>query len=202
MLRMRVIGLAFVAVFALSAVSMSSASAFTTFKAKPTGGKFPAKIIGTGGVQEFASGSATITCEKALASGEAKAESETVTLQLVHYEGNCKAKEGILSSAVTEPILADYLIHASGLVDIDEPIVIHVTLGGCTITVLKQAGLHELTFDNNAAKTEITALANPVKEVLSEGSGGICGTAGVVKKGTYKGTVTSKLEAGGELFVE
>lgn len=193
MSRIRVIGLAAVAVFALSAVA--SASAFTNFKAKPTGGIFPAKVLSTGGVQTFTNEPGKeVVCKKATATGEALKEEETTTKQLVEYT-ECTADLG----QPADNIHASYLIHANGEVDIEKEIVIHVLgLAKCEVKVLAQTGLKEILFDNNAAKTEITALAH-VQKIRSVGTG-VCGSATEATAGTYKGTLVSKLESGGELF--
>jgi len=195
--RFRVVGLCLVAVFALSAVAASSASAFTTFKAKlPTGGTFPASVTGTGGEQVFTdeTGGTPVKCTAATATGVANSTSEPTTIQKVKYTG-CKA-----SIDNVHEIVAEYKIHANGEVDIVNPIAIKVEgIGACEIVVGAQEKLKLLTFENNAAKTEITTKAKEVG-ITSKGSGGLCG--GAHTGGTYTGTVISKLEKGGELFVE
>jgi hypothetical protein len=188
MLRIRIIYLALVAVFALSAVAASSAVAVPHFRTSHIGA-----ILGTGGEQVFTdeAGGTPVKCTAAHATGNAEALEETVTKQLVLYTG-CKA-----SIDTVHQIHATYLIHANGEVDIDGPIAIKVEgIGACEIVVEAQKGLKELLFDNNAAKTEITALAH-VGGIKSKGSGGLCG--GSHTGGTYTGNVTSKLVEVGEL---
>jgi hypothetical protein len=206
MKRIRYIGVALIAAFAMSAVVASAASA-AAFHAEPTGGTFPAAVSGESTTaQVFTSGFAKISCEKAVSTGSALKKEEAATKIKVEYKGNCKAN-GIF--AVAEPIKAEYEINVTsattGTSTVVKPIVINVTGAGCTDTVFsaetkQNEKLKELTFTNNAAKTEITTAAS-VKGISSKGSGGICGTE-EAKAGTYTGTIVSKLVAGGKLFVE
>src|ERR1035438_3975797 len=137
--RFRVVGLCLVAVFALSAVAASSASAFTTFKAKlPTGGTFPASVTGTGGEQVFTdeTGGTPVKCTAATATGVSNSTPEPTTIQKVKYTG-CKA-----SIDNVHEIVAEYKIHANGEVDIVNPIAIKVEgIGACEIVVGAQEKL-------------------------------------------------------------
>jgi len=186
MTRIKALGLALVAVFAMSVVASASASAHTF---KSTAKTFPVKVTGTGGVQKFKSGFATIECKEAVATGEAKAASETTTIQKVEYKKECNAG---LGGKVAEPILAEYEISAEGTTKILKAIKIEVTGSGCTVEVFAQGPLGTLTFTNEAGGIKTTA---NVTGIHSKGSGGLCGSTEATA-GTYEGTVTSKAAEG------
>ncbi len=184
--------LALAAIFALSVVAASAASAHV-FHAKPTGGVFPSATTGTGGTQKFKSGFGTITCNSAKATGRALATEELTTEQTVEYSGACKDNVG---DGVTEPIKALYEISADEKVSVLSPIVIKINgIANCTITIEKQNNLGGIKFKNNAAKTELT-VESTTTGIAQLGSGGFC-TNGT---GEYTGNVTGHLNVGGELF--
>ncbi len=190
MKRTRIIGLALTAVFALSAVAASVASAHF-FNWNPTGG-FPATVAGTGGTQTFSAGFGTITCNTALSSARIVTLSELTFEQTVIYEG-CKDNTG----GAIDNIKALYEISADEKVSILTPIPIKLLgpLANCTITIEKQSNLGGIKFKNNTAKTEMT-VESTTTGIAQLGSGGLC-TNGT---GTYKGSVTNHFVSGGELF--
>ncbi len=189
MKRTRSILLALAAVFALSVVAASAASAHI-FKANPSGGTFPAAVTGTGGTQTFTSGFGSITCASATSTGQALKAEELTTEQTVIYS-SCKDTLG----GVVDPIKALYQISADLTVSILSPIVIQLLTRGCTVTIEKQNNLGGIKFKNNAAKTELT-VESSTTGIVQLGSGGFC-TNGT---GTYSGSVTGHLVGGGELF--
>jgi hypothetical protein len=205
MKRIRIIGLALVAVFALAAVVASAASA-STFKANPTSKKFPAPIAGTGGEQKFKAGFGTVTCKEAASTGSALSGAEQTTIEKVEYKNGCKDTVG---DSVAEPIVAEYELKAErnaskeGQLNIvNKPIVIKIGgFANCTITVLDnkegQGVLAGLTYENSKAKTELT-VKSKTTGIKQTGSGGFCTTG----TGEYTGSVTGKLTGGGELFWE
>lgn len=184
-----------VAVSAVSAAVASAASAHA-FKARPTGGTFPAAIGGAGGTLQFKSGFESITCEKAKSTGELLSrEYERRIPETIEYSGNCKDNQG---DAVTEPIKAEYEIFAEETVSILAPIEIKLKgLANCTITLEKQANLGGIKFKNNAAKTELT-VESKTTGIKQTGSGGFC-TNGT---GEFTGSVTTRLVHGGEWWWE
>jgi hypothetical protein len=189
MKRTRILVLALVAVFALSVVAASVASAHI-FHWKPTGG-FPAAVAGTGGVQKFKAGFGTITCNSATSTGRILAASELTLEQTVTYSG-CTDNIG----DTVHPIKALYEISADEKVSILAPIPIKLLgFASCTITIEKQNNLGGIKFKNNAAKTELT-VESTTTGIAQLGSGGFC-TNGT---GEYTGNVTDHLVTGGELF--
>jgi len=211
MTRLRIVGLALVAIFALAAVSASAASAHT-FKAKPTKKVFPVGIQGSATTtQTFTSGFGKVECTKAAATGSASKEAEETTKQVVDYTG-CTSTLG----AVAEPIEAHYLFAANGtenaekrleeVVTVEKPITISFTGAGCSIKIFAtgeegQKKLGGIKYENNAAKTELTVNSKTTK-IKEKGSGGLCVFGGT--EGTYTGSVKGKFAGGetGELFWE
>lgn len=103
MKHIRIVGLALVAVFALSAVAASAAFAGSEFLAE--GGASPAGITvkGKGGLATFEStGGAKVVCNKSESTGTFKSALEATAL--VKYSGECKLTSSLANSSCTEPI--------------------------------------------------------------------------------------------------
>jgi hypothetical protein len=103
MTRIRIVGLALVATFALSAVVASAAFAGSEFLAE--GGANPAGITvkGKGGKAKFESaGGATVTCNKSESTGTFKSPLEARAT--VKYSGECKLTSSLANSSCAEPI--------------------------------------------------------------------------------------------------
>jgi hypothetical protein len=182
--------LALVAVFALSVVVASAATAHE-FNAKPTGGTFPAATSGTGGTQKFKSGFGTITCASATSAGRILSANKLTLEQSVIYTG-CSDE---LGDAI-DSIKALYEISADEKVSILAPIPIKfLGIANCTITIEKQNNLGGIKFKNSTAKIELT-VESTTTGIVELGSGGFC-TNGT---GEYTGNITSHLTGGGELF--
>lgn len=192
----RTLGLALVAVLAVSAVAVASASAHE-FEAT---GTLPTNLLGkaTSAEQVFTNESGKeIKCTEATPSGKvttAKAVTQVVT---VTYK-TCKSSAGSLAP-VEEPIVAEYEFSAEGWVTILKPIVIKVNgLAKCTVEVLgantknneKLAGVTYKSSGNNLI-TE-----GSVSKIESKASG-LCGKNST--SGTYAGNVEAGLESGGTL---
>ncbi len=192
MKRTRIIDLALTAVFTLSAVAASVASAHF-FNWNPTGG-FPATVAGTGGTQKFKSGFGTITCNSAKSTGRIVPTNELTFAQTVEYSGGCKDNFG---DGIAEPIIALYQISADEKVSILAPIPIKLLgpLANCTITIEKQTNLGGIKFKSTTAKTELT-VESTTTGIAQLGSGGPC-TNGT---GEYSGSITNRLIGGGTLF--
>lgn len=199
MKRIRIIGLALVAVFALSAVAAASASA-TKFEAET----YPVKIKGTQtNTQLFKVESGSVECANATFTGELPKEpgaSETLKVKPVY--SNCKfaAFEGVK----VEMNECTYLLHAGvkvtetefnkGVVDVECPTgkTITVTTLTCVVTVGPQAGLGELTYVvKGTGKTrEVEVVANVTNIKYTESS--LCLKPGEHANGVYKGNVLAK----------
>jgi hypothetical protein len=193
------IGLAVVAVVALSAMTVASASAAEFIASKE--GKITGKALTT---QEFKTGGdPTVKCTEATPSGEVEAGKlkETEIKISVAY-GKCSVSFG--SATVT---LADYTFFATPGVSIlnatGSLIMIHAEALGvkCTISVTngqtlgKAAG--EIEYVNKSGKIEEK---NKVKGIASEitesNSSSLCGTVGEKLTGEYTGNDEVELVGG------
>lgn len=200
MLRIRFIGLALVAAFALSAVAASAASA-SNFKVK-SGGTYPVTIKGHGlNDQGFHIEEATSVCTEVTAKGELKAESNEET---VHPEyKNCKVIAGgtkatatvtttgcnyvFFDTAVTEKANSVNISCESG-----KEIVVHLegTLA-CEIKIPPQTGLKTTTYKNEA-NGDVVVSAN-VTGIKSHTNCAIIkvkeGSNGEYREGAFSGTL-------------
>lgn len=192
------------ALAALAVMAVGAPAAFavtgTEFVAKPTSGIFPAAVSDEGGEQLFTTKAGEIACEKESSSGQATAEKETSTEELVEYSGKCLA--GGLAG-VKEPIVAHYEFFPNGTVKILKPITLEVEATilteACTVTVEEGQTLKGISYTNNTNGT-LGVTAKVEKEIHSTGSGGVCGEAET--EGSYSGSSTAKLVEGGTLEVK
>jgi hypothetical protein len=106
--RIRVIGVALVAVFAMSVGASAAIGHPSAFKT----GTFPVTFTGKGGVAKFESaGGSKIECKESKSKGEVKGELEaSVTIE---YKGSC-AISGILKGTCVEPIKTSELLAQPG----------------------------------------------------------------------------------------
>jgi hypothetical protein len=191
MKRVRIIGLALVAVFAFSAVAAASASAFTEFVAEPLGGTFGGKALNT---QVFTVKAGKTECTKATPKGEVKALKAEKEVIKVVYEG-CKAL-----GQKTKISEAEYEFNAkTGSVAVKNNITITVEELGfnCTVKVgpVGNETLEKIEYANNGKK--LKAKAN-VAGITYTTSGGFCGEG--AKTGTYTGEVEAEVNAGAGLI--
>lgn len=197
--KFKVIGLALVAVLAMSAVVASSASA-TEF----TAASYPVALSGSqpeGALHEFEVGSGNVKCTTATFTGTGSAATTTQTIT-PHYTG-CTAFG--LSATVTLNG-CDYLFHsqASGLngtVDIvcsgSNEIKIDTAGGLCDTHVKPQTGLGGITFANNGNHIDVTAKVTTIHAVVTGKF--LCPVTTSTKTYTdskYTGTVTLKGDNG------
>jgi hypothetical protein len=173
--------LVLVAVFALSAVAVSSASAAAKFLANPAGA-LSGKTLGK---QTFNTAAGNVVCNnlKTLnTSAVASAETQKATID---YE-NCTAF-GL--GAVVTPV--SYVFHANGTVDL----IGHVTITApsCVVLVFPKNGLSTISYRNLQGAVSI---AGNVTGILSEGTGVACKYT-EEGKGTYVGTADVWLTSGG-----
>jgi hypothetical protein len=189
MKRIKILGLALVAVFAISAVAAGSASA-AKFEAET----YPVTVKAEGNGQEFAVESGTINC-KGKFEGVAKEASETLKVKPEYTE--CK----FAALGVTEVKMngCEFKLHTNGVVDVECPtgheIVVHTVT--CDVTVGTQPGLKLVTYKNlNTASwntpphppwSEVVVTANVEKIKYEESAG--CIKPGKHENGLYKGQV-------------
>jgi hypothetical protein len=192
----KMIGLAIVAVVALSAVSVASASA-EEFIASKTG-----KIKGKQTTnQEFKTGGgSTVVCKKAEPSGEVTKLKGTEQESTVAYS-ECTVS-GLGSASVTP---ATYTFFIPLLVSVlTNNITIKATALGvkCTIVVKPQmlvatGNMTELNYENKSGKllfvSKVTKIASEITESNNES---LCGKVGELKEGTYTGSVEAEVEGG------
>jgi hypothetical protein len=187
MLRVRTIGLALVAVFAMSAIAASAASAHE-FIGSPVGGAIVGKATTN---QVFKVNAGETVCTEAAASGTVAAEKAEKQVVKVVYSG-CKAFGQPVK--ITE---AEYEFNANGSTAvINKTITITVEgLGfGCTVKVAPTSNnkLETITYKNSGT-TKLITEAN-VKTITYTTSGGFCSTGG--SNGTYTGNVETGVTGG------
>jgi hypothetical protein len=157
MTRIRIIGLAFVAVFALSAVAASAASAHT-FKAEKSPVTVKAKAENA---QGFKVASTVSVCKKAKFLGTGTSGAETLEVHPEYEE--CEVGLEGTGKANVETTGCNYVFHAAapstseGSVDIKcegtHVIKVNVVKLGCEITVGPQTGLKKIEYVNEGALT-------------------------------------------------
>jgi hypothetical protein len=174
MQRIRILGLVLVAMFALSGLAVSSASA-SLFLVHPTG-----KILGEAvNPQVFKAGEATVSCSKADVSGTATALRSLTVLVAVLY-GTCKL--GTLGANVTPA--AQFILNADLLAAVENTVTIEVPEAKCSISIgpAGNQALNSVHYGNEGSDLKVNAL---VKGITFTTTGGLCGAAG--ENATYNG---------------
>ena len=200
----RTLGLALVAVFAMSAVVASAASASTFHAAK-----YPVTLSGSqSSTHVFSASGTSVSCEKATFAGEASADSSAVTIH-PSYSG-CTAFGFVGATVNTEE--CNYVFHSgattneaeqiyAGTTDITCPTgqSIKITASTCALEVKAQTGLSSVSLDNNANGTEtvganVEKIANTVTK-----DGFLCPLKGTgnFTDGKYTGNTEVKGTNGG-----
>lgn len=193
--RLRVLGVSCVAVFAMSAVAASAASA-SFFNAET----YPVTIGGSQvGTNVFKTSAGSVECAKATFSGKQSAKSETVEITPTYSE--CKAF-GFVSATVTFGT-CKYNFHAGtgtgsssvGTVDIVPtgcgPIVIKASI--CEVTIPAQTGKSSVTYTTvGAGKTREIEISAAVKKIKYTAGAGCPGGAGTKEDGEYTGKAKVK----------
>jgi hypothetical protein len=189
MTRIRFIGLALVAAFALSAAAAASASAHT-FNSTVTG---KLKVVSNTS-QVFATHGLTpveVVCTTVEAvTGEAKAGAQAEITSKVHYSG-CTLKIGTgtpLTAEVSDPT---YNFHAENEA-VDNTTEVKIKASGCTVTVPAQNGLKKVTYKNEG--NDVNVAAN-VEKIKWSQSGLTCGTASG-EGATYAGNALIEVVGG------
>ena len=182
-MKLRLIGLSLVAVFAFSVVASASAHEFIASK---TG-----TLKGTGGAQVFKTSAGNVECASLTASGQVtalKAASQNVS---VAYE-KCEA----FGSKVTIST-AEYAFNAAETVGvIGKAIVVTDATGKCSVLVSfggANATLKTVKYKN--VGKGITTETN-VAAINYTPTGGVCGTAKLNTNGTYTGSATTEVVGG------
>lgn len=183
MSRFRLIAASFIAVLAMSAVSVASASAH----------EFYASIAGTikntGGTQTFKTSSGTVKCTGETSEGTVPAGFSKTTVEKTKYTG-CTGPIG--KAEVSE---GEVEISAEGFANILKAQTVKLPSLGCTVTTPAQKERKAVTFENKKPKLKVKLA---LKELEYESSGGLCGSAGKHTGAEYTGEVEVELP-GGEL---
>ncbi len=170
----RLLGMTLVAVLAFSGVA--SAHSFVAEKAGAV-----TRVKNTTQVFKTGSGPAVECTADAVSNANAVAGKQLTLAADVSYS-SCTVTEILKFEATVTT--AKYTFNADGTANLNNTIVIKVPIAGCNITVKPQNTLKTLTYKN----TGKNVIVEPnVSGIVSEGSGGECGT-GVTNKGTYTGT--------------
>jgi hypothetical protein len=181
MTRIRLVGLALVAVCAISVTTAASAGANPLFLSTALG-KLLAKALAT---QKFVTHAGTVECTTLTANGSVKSLASATQLAIISYAG-CKAF-GL--AATVSP--AEYEFNANGTVLVRKPITIKAT--GCLVTVPAHQTLGPVQYLNKPAG-EIEIEPN-VTGITSSGSGVACEYE-IESKGTYIGNSLVAVEGG------
>jgi len=206
---LKTLGLALVAVLAMSAVVASAASALQF-----TASKYPTTVTATTalGNDVFTTEGGAVECEGHF-EGESKEASETMTIKATYTK--CKAF-GFAEASVNMNG-CDYVFHSNGVVDLEchkfnskgetektGPVII--TAGACEVQITTQTGLESVALSNNGlhidAKADVTVTKNSPGIVYTVTKDGfLCPFGGTGSKtgGTYvqKSAATVKPVSGG-----
>lgn len=179
----KMFGVTVVAVFAMAAMSVASASA-STFTASATG-----ELTGEAtSDQEFTTGGGgSVVCTEAATSGNIESTEASSQVVLVEYDG-CQAF-GFVSATISP---AEYELHADGTVDILNTITITVPLGFCTVTVGPQE-VESVSYTSEGGAIE---QHSAVGGIDSTHSGGLCSSG---ENGTYTGSNLVERVGGGTI---
>jgi hypothetical protein len=189
MQRIRTLGLALVAVLALSVVAVSSASA-SSFLIHPTG-----KILGAAtNAQVFSANGNAVSCATATVAGTATAL-KTLT-QLVHVlYTECTAGGGLFPATVTPSAL--YILSADLKAALENTVTINIPAANCSIAIgpAGNQALDSVHYGNEGANLKANALVKNIT-FTTAGEGTLCGANGT--NATYNGqfTVMSSVAGG------
>jgi hypothetical protein len=189
MKRIRIFGLAFVVIFAISAIYALGASAFTNFVAHPVGGTILDHNLNT---HKFTTEVGTVECKKEASKGKVTALLTPTNLEEVSYT-ECKLTEPFAGEAsISNPV--NYIFNANGSVETDNEATITTSL--CTVKVPAKQLLKEIKYTNESGKLKINAAVTGIEYKTS----GFCGSK-TAKNGTYSGESLVEVD-GGSIEVE
>lgn len=188
--RIRISGLAILAVLALGVVGVASASAHE-FIAKPVKGKVEGVQKGS---HVFNLNAGKVACTKVTSTGEVMAEISKVTKENIKYSG-CLAFG--FEAKVSE---VKFEFNADGTVKLENTITIEVVEAGCHVTI-PPAGNEKLSTISYANKgtTELEVSA-AAEGIHYEASGGPCGAKSKETNGEYNGKSVVKVKEGSIQF--
>jgi hypothetical protein len=176
----KTLGVVLAAVFAMSALGASAASAAEFHSAVAV-----QAVTGTQSTSHvFTTTSGTVTCKTAQFTGSTTAKTTTTQTMLPNYD-NCTAF-GFIGVPIHENE-CEYIFNVNGSTELKCPAgkSIEITVPGCTTTVGSQTFASGNTFSSNATKTDINVTTN-VSGIKYKECGGAEQTGG-----TYKGTTTT-----------
>jgi hypothetical protein len=198
MRNLKALGLAVVAVLAMSAFVASAAQA-SNF----TAAKYPTVIKGVqiNGEHNFTAAGTGVKCKEAAFSGEATGPTKDLTISAAY--GTCKDEIFGLSATVTmNGCNYTFTEPASGEVDLVCPAgkIVEVHASTCTITVFPKNGLKTSTYTNGAS--DVTLKANVTGIEYQVDRGFLCPIASTYatkhSDGIYEGEATVTGTSGGE----
>jgi hypothetical protein len=189
MRRVRIIGLALVAVFALSAVAAASASAFTTFEATEYPATIKAEQKEENVFQIGTEATGKVTCKKATFEGTAAGPTEVITVHPVYSE--CTVFTVVGGTVTTEG--CNYEVFASGKVNVKCTLgkTIIVKAGTCEVKVGSQVGLEHLTYVNLAGPPTTVEIKDEVSKIAYTSNKDVTCPAEKLEA-TYKGSELAK----------
>jgi hypothetical protein len=173
--RIRLVGLALVAVCAIGVTTAASAGASTFLLLGATTAKLTAKALAT---QKFVTHAGTVECTTLTTSGEATVKHALVLRATVTYTG-CKAF-GL--AATVSP--AEYEFSADGTVTVLKAITIKAT--ECLVTVQGGQTVGPVKYLNNKPNPGEIEIEPSVTNIMSSGTGAACAYA-LESIGTYTG---------------
>jgi hypothetical protein len=188
MKRIKIIGLALAAVFAITAVAAASASAFTTFKAA----KYPVEVKASQiGTNIFEIGTSKVECTTAAFVGTATADASSIVVHPT-YSG-CTAFKFVGATVTTTG--CNYELFASGKVSIvcETGKKIEIVAGSCTVKVGAQVGLEEVSYKDIAGPPKEIEVTNKVAKIAYESNKG----TGCPPNNTEEAKYTGKEKAKG-----
>jgi hypothetical protein len=171
MKRIKFVGLALVAVCAMSA-SMAASAGASSFLSTVASGALTGKLVS---LQKFNTKAGQVECSALTVSGSVITTKATIQAATVNYTG-CKAFG--LAATITP---ASYEFNANGGVTVVKTITIKAT--GCTVIVPGGQKLGTVKYANSGSEIELTP---NVTGITSEGVGAAC-TYASESKGTYEG---------------
>ncbi len=197
--KLRTLGVAFVAVFAMSAMAASAAHAEETHFTAGNGtgtAKFTAEADPSAKPQVFVTPKGTITCEIFHATGMGAATTTEVTLENVEYE-ECEFEHSGIEAFV-EFNGCHYTIHGSGEVEIgpvgvrgdDQSADLHDN--GAGRPELRLRTLEYTNVTTEGKPMEITIHAHTGNNVHGSANAGCPGGAASFITGNYSGTLTAR----------
>lgn len=195
--KLKVLGIAFVAVFAMSAIASAAASAADFSSTSGTGSTILEGTQTTSNVfkvtQPAGTTVAEVHCTTAKFTGTVTGNTVEQVTAHPTYSG-CEASP--FGSATVTTTGCNYILHAAGTVDVECESGKNITIAapGCTITVGAQTGLASVSYTNSGSPSTVNVKTN-VSGIHYTSSGSFCSFFGVPSSGSladYTGSVNVK----------